>query len=470
MVRRGKQMLDVNKERALQSTTGNLREPLWVYRRDQAACRRCGTSIRVEMTGVGGPGARDVLVPELPACVRRLRTKGTFPASHLVTPTSRKFTMRPQLAILTLLSCATMVLAPVPAAHAAPARCDGDRPTIVGTAHADRLVGTTGSDVIFGGGGADVIIGLGGNDRLCGGDGNDRIEGGTGRDTLNGGDGDDRVEGNQGIDSFFGDGCDAADGVDVYAGGPDKDKFEVLCQGSDRITGGAGNDQITISHQGTSGLRASGGPGDDIFRIYASSSLNLAGGSGHDSVTASVYTELDGQRVTFDHRVGEITTSYSDAVARVRGFEATVGRFLPMSYVVASYFHGTPGDDEFSVSWEPPAQVAFGYGGDDVFRTASADDTLDGGAGHDEADAGARHGHLREHRGSHRLRIRPILTAAMSSRRWTGRNIHEAAAHGRGRQEPEHPGRAGRPPWQTDRRVEGPLHPHGAVRAPTDQS
>ena len=43
MVRRGKQMLEVNKERALQSTTGNLREPLWVYRRDQAACRRCGT-------------------------------------------------------------------------------------------------------------------------------------------------------------------------------------------------------------------------------------------------------------------------------------------------------------------------------------------------------------------------------------------------------------------------------------------
>jgi endonuclease-8 len=54
MVRRGKQMLEVNKERALQSTTGNLREPLWVYRRDQAACRRCGTPILVEMTGEAG--------------------------------------------------------------------------------------------------------------------------------------------------------------------------------------------------------------------------------------------------------------------------------------------------------------------------------------------------------------------------------------------------------------------------------
>lgn len=54
MVRRGKQMLEVNKERAQQSTTGNLREPLWVYRRDQAPCRRCGSSIRVAMVGPAG--------------------------------------------------------------------------------------------------------------------------------------------------------------------------------------------------------------------------------------------------------------------------------------------------------------------------------------------------------------------------------------------------------------------------------
>ncbi len=54
MVRRGRQMLEVNKERALQSTTGDLREPLWVYRRDQAACRRCRTPISVDLTGPAG--------------------------------------------------------------------------------------------------------------------------------------------------------------------------------------------------------------------------------------------------------------------------------------------------------------------------------------------------------------------------------------------------------------------------------
>jgi endonuclease-8 len=56
LVRRARQMLELNKERAVQSTTGNLRdgERLWVYRRDKAACRRCGTPIAVAMQGPAG--------------------------------------------------------------------------------------------------------------------------------------------------------------------------------------------------------------------------------------------------------------------------------------------------------------------------------------------------------------------------------------------------------------------------------
>ncbi|GAB3763305.1 endonuclease-8 [Nocardioides ginsengisegetis] len=54
LVRRAKQMLEVNKERATQSTTGNLREPLWVYRRDDRPCRRCGTTVLVAMVGPAG--------------------------------------------------------------------------------------------------------------------------------------------------------------------------------------------------------------------------------------------------------------------------------------------------------------------------------------------------------------------------------------------------------------------------------
>ncbi|MCW2845028.1 MAG: Fpg/Nei family glycosylase [Nocardioides sp.] len=56
LVRRAKQMLELNTQRAAQSTTGDLRERerMWVYRRDRSPCRRCGTPVRVEMTGSAG--------------------------------------------------------------------------------------------------------------------------------------------------------------------------------------------------------------------------------------------------------------------------------------------------------------------------------------------------------------------------------------------------------------------------------
>ncbi len=56
LVRRAKLMLEQNAERAVQSTTGNLRprERMWVYRRDKSPCRRCGTPVRVAMRGDAG--------------------------------------------------------------------------------------------------------------------------------------------------------------------------------------------------------------------------------------------------------------------------------------------------------------------------------------------------------------------------------------------------------------------------------
>jgi endonuclease-8 len=56
LVRRARQMLMLNKERAVQSTTGDLRERerMWVFRRDKSPCRRCGTPVAV--TQLGPPG------------------------------------------------------------------------------------------------------------------------------------------------------------------------------------------------------------------------------------------------------------------------------------------------------------------------------------------------------------------------------------------------------------------------------
>jgi endonuclease-8 len=61
LVRRAKAVLEANKERVEQTTTGDLRRGrrTWVYRRDGQPCRRCGTPIRVAMAepGATAPGA-----------------------------------------------------------------------------------------------------------------------------------------------------------------------------------------------------------------------------------------------------------------------------------------------------------------------------------------------------------------------------------------------------------------------------
>jgi endonuclease VIII len=53
LVRRARQVLDANKERVQQTTTGDLRRgrQLWVYRRDKQPCRRCGTPVKVDQQG-----------------------------------------------------------------------------------------------------------------------------------------------------------------------------------------------------------------------------------------------------------------------------------------------------------------------------------------------------------------------------------------------------------------------------------
>ena len=51
LVDRARRLLEANKTRPAQTTTGDTRrgQQLWVYRRDKESCRRCGTRIRVAM-------------------------------------------------------------------------------------------------------------------------------------------------------------------------------------------------------------------------------------------------------------------------------------------------------------------------------------------------------------------------------------------------------------------------------------
>jgi hypothetical protein len=93
--------------------------------------------------------------------------------------------------------------------------CNGQTPTIVGTALNNVINGTAGPDVIQAMGGADTVNGLGGDDVICGhagpdtiygGDGKDWIDGGASPDDLNGGNGDDFLDGGLQNDSLRGDG------------------------------------------------------------------------------------------------------------------------------------------------------------------------------------------------------------------------------------------------------------------------
>lgn len=53
LVRRARLVLEANKERVEQTTTGDTRRGhrTWVYRRERQPCRRCGTAVRVELQG-----------------------------------------------------------------------------------------------------------------------------------------------------------------------------------------------------------------------------------------------------------------------------------------------------------------------------------------------------------------------------------------------------------------------------------
>lgn len=67
MVARAHQLLDQNRHRAVQSTTGDLtpRRNLWVYARGGQPCRRCGT--RIVSTELGDPG-RERVTYHCPRC------------------------------------------------------------------------------------------------------------------------------------------------------------------------------------------------------------------------------------------------------------------------------------------------------------------------------------------------------------------------------------------------------------------
>jgi Ca2+-binding RTX toxin-like protein len=126
---------------------------------------------------------------------------------------------------------------------------------VKGTTRDDVLNGTDGADTIQGLGGDDVLSGMGGNDTLLGGGGTDRVDGGDGDDTI----------------------------VETDPDG-------------DILSGGAGNDTITVSkgYHDTPDtvLTLSGGDGDDIVKLNADrETLIVDLGEGDDRLDIQANTD-----------------------------------------------------------------------------------------------------------------------------------------------------------------------------------
>jgi hypothetical protein len=147
--------------------------------------------------------------------------------------------------------------------------------TISGTPEDDVIVGSSGADVIKGNGGDDIICAGGGDDTVNGNSGNDLIFGEAGSDTLAGDAGDDVLVGDadsaavsedaglivgwQGYLPGFGDCANAQPGfgTDRLTGGSGDDRLFDVC-GNNTADGGQGSDFLDVS--GT----AKGGSGDDV--------------------------------------------------------------------------------------------------------------------------------------------------------------------------------------------------------------
>ena len=157
-------------------------------------------------------------------------------------------------------------------------RCDGQSPTIVGTAGNDELLGTNQRDVIIAGAGNDVVRGYRGGDVICAGSGDDTVYGGGGNDHLFGEGGADSIRGGTGHDQI--------------SGGPGHDTLHGL-NGNDQLFGNSGNDTL-IGYRGDDTL--SGGPGRDVLRGHAGDDI-LYGRAGADELFGGSDNDfLDGGR------------------------------------------------------------------------------------------------------------------------------------------------------------------------------
>lgn len=235
-------------------------------------------------------------------------------------------------------------------AMAAPEKCRGKVPTIVGDAGNNIINGTTGDDVIAGRGGNDTIDGKGGDDTICAGVGNDVIKGGSGNDILVGDEGNDLLNGGPGSDllighknkdtatfagspqsvtvklgpgTAFGDGADTLAGIEHVIGSSHGDSLFGSAV-ANRLEGRGGNDEI-VGNKGKDDLI--GGAGGDV----------LDGGSGDDTLEGNVGWDLHDGKAGVDQCLSaELRVRCESGIKTFGG-----GIWLVTEEVPAGYYRNT---------------------------------------------------------------------------------------------------------------------------------
>lgn len=277
------------------------------------------------------------------------------------------------LAVICGLATACDPLPPPP--PNAPA-CQGERPTIVGTAGADSITGTQGRDIIHGLGGNDQIRGIDGHDTICGGAGQDTIYGGPGADSIDGGEetGNTLIGGTEmdilsystwtrGVD------VDLVAGYGGLSGGDSAVQFEgvIGTAFADDIFGTAGPDYLN-GRAGNDTIFGYGGDDTLISQATAGQSARIVPGHGNDTVTGSV-----AGFVTVDYFMAPESVNVDLGARRASGSEGN-DTLTDVAGVRGSNHHDV-------LTGSSRANTLDGYGGEDTLDGRSGNDTIRGGAG-----------------------------------------------------------------------------------------
>lgn len=243
-----------------------------------------------------------------------------------------KLRMQAQIGLLGAISAVFLFAVPSFAAIEAGPRCDGKKPTIVGTDGRDRIFDTPGADVISAGSGKDFVRAGRGLDRVCLGAGDDRA----------------RM-----VKRF---------GSSIVVGGGGSDSFK---GGAQEFRGGGGNDRISDSW----GVFI-GGPGDD-------EAVGLPGPPAAPTARLQMSFEDSNKAIRADLERGSIHGLGTDRVS---------GPII---------LYGSPRDDTIVGSsggdWIESgagADSILAGGGDDSVRAVGAQARIDAGGGDDRISGG----------------------------------------------------------------------------------